>query len=77
VGGSQSRIGQRKGNCEGLTPLIAAASRREGLSLVVWLLDEKGADVMGVWDERAPSRQNARHSERLAGPWWGPHSISP
>ena len=29
----------------GLTPLSATASRREGLSLVVWLLDEKGADV--------------------------------
>ena len=28
----------------GDTPLIDAARREEGLSLVVWLLDEKGAD---------------------------------
>ena len=27
------------------TPLIVAARREEGLSLVVWVLDEKGADV--------------------------------
>ena len=33
---------------EGLTPLIAAASIKESLSLVVWLLDEKGADVNGT-----------------------------
>ena len=30
---------------EGRTPLSAAAGKEEGLSLVVWLLDEKGADV--------------------------------
>ena len=29
----------------GLTLLAAIASKKKGLSLVVWLLDEKGADV--------------------------------
>ena len=29
----------------GETPLIAAGSRWDELSMVVWLLDEKGADV--------------------------------
>ena len=37
------RVNER--DSEGLKPLAAAASRREGLSLVVWLLDEKVADV--------------------------------
>ena len=33
---------------EGDTPLCAAARHTESLPLVVWLLDEKGADVNGT-----------------------------
>ena len=46
VEANPGRVNDR--DSEGLTPLIAAASIKESLSLVVWLLDEKGADVNGT-----------------------------
>jgi len=43
VEANPGRVNDR--NSAGYTLLTAAASKEKGLALVVWLLDEKGADV--------------------------------
>ena len=61
----------------GHTPLSAAASHRDSQSLVVWLLEEKGADVnalsrYGLYP--SPYCSLARHCRCLAGSWRGSES---
>lgn len=46
VEANPGRVNHR--DSRGSMPLFSAACRKEGLSLVVWLLDEKGADVNGA-----------------------------
>jgi len=45
VEANPERVNGRDNTYFGLTPLITAVSKMEGLSMVVWLLDEKSADV--------------------------------
>jgi len=49
-----------EGDSEGLTPLAAIASKEEGLALVVWLLDEKGADVNATMANRVSALHYAK-----------------
>jgi len=45
VEANPERVNGRDNTYFGLTPLITAVSKMEVLSMVVWLLDEKSADV--------------------------------
>jgi len=45
VEANPGRVNDIDRNRNGHTPLIAAACHRDSQSLVVWLLEEKGADV--------------------------------
>lgn len=50
----------------GITPLVAA-ERKGGLSLVVWLLEEKGADVNGTTERGKSALHLARSLDILTG----------
>jgi len=58
VDANPGRIDDR--DSEGITPLFATAYNRKSLSLVEWLLDEKGADV----NARADFGLTATHAAR-------------
>lgn len=68
VEANPGRVNDRDSKC--YTPLSAAAVREHSLSLFVWLLDEKGADVNAT----TVHGYTPLHCRRLDGPWCGPYA---
>ncbi len=65
VEASPERANDKDSN--GLTPLHAAVTKLKSLPLILWLIDEKGADVDGRIGMESPCSRIRRHSHRLAG----------